>query len=60
MIEHPATMTQGDWTGVTDEERAEKHIAPGFIRLRYPIIVIDKIGIILCHPIPYVVTSMAS
>ena len=35
LIEHTATMTQGDWTGVTDEERAARQITPGFLRLRY-------------------------
>ncbi|XP_072028395.1 L-methionine gamma-lyase-like [Amphiura filiformis] len=32
LIEHPATMTHGDWTGLTDKDRIDKQITPGMIR----------------------------
>ncbi|XP_072028396.1 L-methionine gamma-lyase-like, partial [Amphiura filiformis] len=32
LIEHPATMTRGNWTGMTDKYRIDKQISPGMIR----------------------------
>ena len=35
LIEHPASMTRGAWTGISDEKRRSSGISDGMIRFRY-------------------------